>query len=147
MRPHVGTGLTSIDPFASVQDNREAGVGTNMASDEVTDEIASIQMHRQEIERESGVAAARDFALPRLREMLRLEQEALQLHGPGEHRLANIEALSAAIRRVSAAAGMASQRPAQDGTRSGRGREGRRGGQPHAQKSRGRGPMGRKPGR
>lgn len=122
-------------------------MGTDTASDEVTDEIASIQMQRQEIERESGIAAARDFALPRLRELLRLEQEALQLHGPGEHRLANIEALSAAIRKVSASAGMAGQRPAQNGARPGRGRDGRRGGQPHAPKSRGRGPMGRKPGR
>ena len=122
-------------------------MGKELASDEVTDEIASIQMHRQEIENESGVAAGREFALPKLRELLRLEQEALQLHGPGEHRLANIEALNAALRKVSASAGMASQRPSQDGSRSGRRREGRRGGQPHAAKSRGGGPMGRKPGR
>lgn len=120
---------------------------TELASDEVTDEIASIQMQRQEIERESGVAAARDFALPRLRELLRLEQEALQSRGPGEHGLANIEALSAAIRKVSAATGMGGQRPTQDRGRSGRRQEGRRGGQSHAPKSRGRGPMGRKPGR
>ena len=122
-------------------------MGTDLASDEVTDEIASIQMHRQEIENESGAAAAREFALPRLRELLRLEQEALQLHGPGEHRLANIEALSAAIRKVSGSAGMANQRPSQDGGRPGGRRDGRRGGQPHSAKSRGRGPMGRKPGR
>jgi len=113
----------------------------------VTDEIASIQMHRQEIENESGVAVARDYALPRLRELLRLEQEALQLHGPGEHRLANIEALNAAIRRVSSSAGTPGQRPPQGGNRPGRGGDGRRGGQPHASKSRGRRPMGRKPGR
>lgn len=113
----------------------------------MTDEIASIQMHRQEIAKESGVAAGRDYALPKLRELLRLEQEALQLHGPGEHRLANIEVLNAAIRTVSSSAGMPTQRPAQDGNQPGRRREGRRGGQAHAPKSRGRGPMGRKPGR
>lgn len=127
-------------------------MGTDSASDEVTDEIASIQMHRQEIERESGVAAGRDFALPKLRELLRLEQEALQANGPGEQRLANIEALSAAIRKVSSSAGASNQRPPQGGNQPGRRREGRRGGPsrggpPHGGKPRGRGPMGRKPDR
>lgn len=147
MRPQGLTGWPFAQPRVHTQFKGGSRVGTESASDEVTDEIASIQMHRQEIERESGVAAGRDFALPKLRELLRLEQEALQANGPGEHRLANIEALSAAIRKVSAASGSGGPRPAQDGNRPGRRREGRRGGQAHAQKSRGRGPMGRKPGR
>lgn len=122
-------------------------MGKDLASDEVTDEIASIQMHRQEIERESGVAAGRDFALPKLRELLRIEQEALQQQGPVEHRLANIEVLNVAIRTVSSSSGMPRQNPPQDGNRPGRRQQGRRGGQQHGPKSRGRGPMGRKPGR
>jgi len=46
------------------------------ASDEVTDLIASIEMHRQEIERESGLDASRSYALPRLQELLKKEQDA-----------------------------------------------------------------------
>jgi len=119
-------------------------VETESASDHVTDEIASIQMHRKEIENESGAAVARDFALPKLRELLRLEQEALQLHGPGEHRQANIEALNAAIRKVSASAG---QHQGQAPNQARAGRDQRRGGHRNAPKSRGGRPMGRKPGR
>jgi len=75
------------------------------ASDEVTDLIASIEMHRQEIERESGLEASRTYALPRLQELLRTEQEAAT-QPPGEeagvevNRAANIEAVSAAIRKL-----------------------------------------------
>lgn len=119
-------------------------VETETASDHVTDEIASIQMHRKEIENESGAAAARDFALPRLRELLRIEQEALQLHGPGEHRQANIAALHAAISKVSSSAG---QRQPQSANQPRPGREGRRGGHRNSPKSRGGRPMGRKSGR
>jgi len=74
------------------------------ASDEVTDLIASIEMHRQEIERESGLDASRNYALPRLQELLRAEQEAAQqpdAAANGEiNRAANIEAVNAAIRKL-----------------------------------------------
>jgi len=74
------------------------------ASDEVTDLIASIEMHRQEIERESGLDASRNYALPRLQELLRTEQEAAQqpdAAASGEvNRAANIEAVNAAIRKL-----------------------------------------------
>ena len=70
------------------------------ASDEVTDTIASIEMHRQEIERESGLEASRTYAMPRLQELLRTEQEAAQQPGADTHHAANIEAVNAAIRKV-----------------------------------------------
>lgn len=101
-------------------------------------------MHWREIQNESGAATARDFALPRLRELLRLAQEALQREGPGEHRQADVEALNAAIREVAASSG---QRPAQNANQPRQDRDARRGGQRNAPKSRGRRPMGRKPGR
>ena len=70
------------------------------ASDEVTDLIASIEMHRQEVERESGLEASRSYALPRLQELLRTEQEAAQQPDADAHRAANIEAVNAAIRKL-----------------------------------------------
>lgn len=70
------------------------------ASDEVTDLIASIEMHRQEVERESGLEASRNYALPRLQELLRTEQEAAQQPEAGGHQAANVEAVNAAIRKV-----------------------------------------------
>lgn len=74
------------------------------ASDEVTDLIASIEMHRQEIERESGLEASRNYALPRLQELLRAEQEASQQPDAElnreVNRAANIEAVNVAIRKL-----------------------------------------------
>jgi hypothetical protein len=70
------------------------------ASDEVTDLIASIEMHRQEVERESGLEASRTYALPRLQELLRTEQEAAQQPDAEVNRAANIEAVNAAIRKL-----------------------------------------------
>ena len=70
------------------------------ASDEVTDLIASIEMHRQEVERESGFEASRNYALPRLQELLRTEQEAAQQPDADGHRAANIEAVAAAIKKL-----------------------------------------------
>jgi hypothetical protein len=70
------------------------------ASDEVTDLIASIEMHRQEIERESGLEASRSYALPRLQELLRTEQEAAQQPDAGQGAAANIEAVNVAIRKL-----------------------------------------------
>jgi hypothetical protein len=70
------------------------------ASDEVTDLIASIEMHRQEVERESGLEASRNYALPRLQELLRTEQEAAQQPEAGGPQAANLEAVNAAIRKL-----------------------------------------------
>ena len=82
------------------------------AMDEVTDLIASIEMHRQEIEKEAGLDASRDYALRRLQLALLGEQEESRLHGSSPARLANADALAVEIRRVETLAGSASQRPA-----------------------------------
>jgi len=82
------------------------------ASDEVTDLIASIEMHRQEIERESGLEASRNYALPRLQDLLRAEQEAAPQPDAEINRAANIEAVNAAIRKVQSL-GRGGQRHAQ----------------------------------
>jgi hypothetical protein len=109
--------------------------------DEVTDLIASIEMHRKEIEKESGLEASRNYALRRLQEALQLEQQATQQHGSSPVRIATAEALAVEIRRVGSLARAASHRPQQQ-QRGGRPQE-----QRHPPKSRGRRTMGRNSGR
>jgi hypothetical protein len=128
-------------------------MGTEMIDespmDEVTDLIASIEMHRKEIEKEAGLEASRNYALRRLQQALQEDQEATQLHGSSPTRLATAEALANEIKRVGSLSRATSQRPAPGGG----------GGRPHhprnapqdAQrkppKSRGRRTMGRRSGR
>lgn len=71
-----------------------------MISDEVMDAIAEIALHRQEMQKEAGLAAACNEALRKLHELLEREREALQLHGPGARHAEHIEALAAEIERV-----------------------------------------------
>ena len=118
--------------------------------DEVTDLIASIEMHRKEIERESGLEASRSYSLKRLQEALQKEQETAQQEVGNPVRVATAEALANEIRRVGSLSRGASQRPPGGGG----------GGRPQQQqprnfrqdqqrrpKSRGRRPMGRPTGR
>ena len=97
-----------------------------MTSDETLDAIAHIELHRQEMAREVGIAAACSEALRKLHELLEHEREAP--HGPGTRHAANIEAVTGEIERVKGLAGAAS-RPKQ-GRPNQRGRQGP-GGQPH----------------
>ncbi|SRR6266571_2288837 len=69
-------------------------------TDDVIDLIASIEMHRQELEREAGLEASRSYAVKRLQEALLSEQVA-------ESR----EALALALKRVQALGSRASERP------------------------------------
>src|SRR4051812_6761492 len=108
------------------------------ASDEVTDHIASIEMHRQEIERESGLEASRNYAMPRLQELLKSEQEAAQQGGTEHPHAANIEAVNAAIRKVQSL-----QRGGQrQGQGQGQGRQKFRGARPGGQGQGGQGGQG-----
>ena len=118
--------------------------------DAVTDLIASIEMHRKEIERETGLEASRNYSLRRLQQALQEEQDAAQQHGSSPTRVATAEALANEIKRIGSLSRGAQQRPAQGG-----------GGRPQQQqprnfrqdqqrkqpKSRGRRPMGRPTGR
>src|SRR5712692_3874802 len=76
-------------------------------TDDVIDLIASIEMHRQELERETGLEASRNYAVKRLQEALLAEQLE-------ESR----QALALALKRVQALSSSAGQRPALNARRS-----------------------------
>ena len=78
-----------------------------MISDETVDAIAHIELHRQEMAKETGIAAACSEALRKLHELLEREREAP--HGPGTRHAANIEAVTGEIERVKRLAGAAAQ--------------------------------------
>ena len=118
--------------------------------DAVTDLIASIEMHRKEIEKESGLEASRSYSLRRLQQALQEEQEAAQLHGSSPARVATAEALTNEIKRIGTLSRGASQRPPQGGggrPQQQQPRNFRQDQQRKSPKSRGRRNMGRNPGR
>ncbi len=84
-------------------------MNTRMASDEVTDGIAAIEMHRQGTEKESGLAVACSEALRKLNVLLEQEKEALQLHGPDTVYAINVEAVANEIERVQSMGGIKGQ--------------------------------------
>ena len=86
-------------------------MGMEIASDEVTDAIASIEMHRQEMEKESGVVSSGNWALRKLHELLEHEREALRLQGQGAVHSANVEAITTDIDKVKKLAGIAGHGP------------------------------------
>ena len=124
-------------------------MNADTASDEVTDLIVSVEVNRREIQKDSGMEAARNFALRKLREALEGEQNELQAQGSSPVRTANINVLSAEIRRVEAMANAPSQRPAQGAAQAPHGRGPRNSGaqQPGPGRNRGRRSMGRRSGR
>jgi len=77
-----------------------------LASDEVTDGIAAIEMHRQGTEKESGLAVSCSEALGKLQQLLEQEKEALQLNGANAVTTANVEAVAHEITRIQAMAGI-----------------------------------------
>jgi len=119
--------------------------------DEVTDLIASIEIHRKEIERESVLEASRSYSLKRLQEALQKEQETAQQEAGNPIRVATAEALANEIRRVGSLSRGASQRPPGGGGGGGRPQQQQprnfRQDQQRRPKSRGRRPMGRPTGR
>ena len=86
-------------------------MSTRMASDEVTDGIAAIEMHRQGTEKESGLAAACSEALRKLHTLLEEEKEALNLNGPDTVHAINVEAVENEIQRVQSMVGIKGQGP------------------------------------
>ena len=118
------------------------------ATDEVTDAIAYIEMHRQEKERESGVAAACSESLRKLNELLEQEKAASDPQCSEAEKLANIEAVAQEIQRIQRIAGNKNQ--------GGAARSQRPGGQQHhapgrngprkQARNKGRRPMGRRGG-
>ena len=80
-------------------------MNTRMASDEVTDDIAAIEMHRQGTEQESGLVVACSEALRKLHALLEQEKESLRLHGPDTVHAINVEVVENEVRRVQSMAG------------------------------------------
>ena len=70
------------------------------ATDDTIDLIATIEMHRQKMEKDSGLAAACNEALRKLHELLDRVREALQARGPDTRHSAHIEAVAIEIKRV-----------------------------------------------
>lgn len=87
-------------------------MSTRMASDEVTDGIAAIEMHRQGTEQESGLAAACSEALRKLHTLLEEEKEALRVNGPDTVHAINVMAVENEIRRVQSMVGIKGHGPA-----------------------------------
>ena len=81
----------------------------SLASDEVTDAIAHIEMHRQEMVKEAGVATACQESLRKLHELLDLERRALLPDGPHVGHQANVDAVTNEINRVKSLAGNANR--------------------------------------
>ncbi|MBE0613686.1 MAG: hypothetical protein IH604_08475 [Burkholderiales bacterium] len=80
-------------------------MSTRMASDEVTDDIAAIEMHRQGTEQESGLVVACSEALRKLHALLEQEKEALRVQGPDTVHAINVEVVANQIRRVQSMTG------------------------------------------
>jgi hypothetical protein len=122
-------------------------MSTRMASDEVTDGIAAIEMHRQGTEKESGLAASVSEALRKLHELLAQEKEALLVNGPDSVSAINVEAVANEIKRVQAMGGAKGPRPMANNARP-RDRQQPRPEKAHnAPRNRGRRTMGRTGGR
>jgi len=85
-------------------------MSTGIATDDVIDMIAHIEMHRQEMAKEAGLAAACGEALRKLHELLEHERAALQRHVPGTAHPANIEAVTTEIGRIKALASVTAGR-------------------------------------
>ena len=90
------------------------------ASDEVTDAIALIEMQRQYMEKESGLATACNEALRKLHQLLDQETAATPPASPGGGHSVNVEAVMMEIKRVKKMAGVASQNIILKHARSGR---------------------------
>ena len=82
-------------------------MNNEIASDEVTDAIAHIEMHRQESVKESGLAHACAEALRKLNELLEQVRAEAQLTLPQGGHSPNVEAVTLEIRKVKSLAGNA----------------------------------------
>jgi len=82
------------------------------ATDDVLRSVASIEMHRRELETAAGLPASCNEALRQLHRLLDNEREALQMHGTGTRRhSANIGTVTLEITRVKILAGDISPPP------------------------------------
>jgi hypothetical protein len=120
---------------------------TASAFDEVTDAIADIEMQRQAMEKEGGLAASCSAALRKLHEFLDREKEALQLRGPDAGHPENVEAVATEIERVKGLTVITSPGPAPRGAYPGQPKAAWRNAHRSPARNRGRRTMGRAGGR
>ena len=120
---------------------------TTPATDEVIDAIADIEMQRQAMEKEGGLAASCSSALRRLHELLDHEKEALQLHGSDARHPENVEAVAIEIERVKGLTAIAKPGPAPRGAYPGQQKATWRNAHRSPARNRGRRTMGRAGGR
>jgi hypothetical protein len=90
-------------------------LGTTPATGEVINAIADIEMQRQAMAKEAGLAAACSSALRKLHGLIEREKEAPQLHGSSAGRPENVEAVMIEIERVKQLAVAKSQGPTHKG--------------------------------
>ena len=81
---------------------------TELATDDVTDQIAYIEMHRQVRTKEAGFAVACGEALRKLHELMDGQRAALSRPNSAAVPAANIDALAVEIERVKRLGGAAS---------------------------------------
>jgi hypothetical protein len=93
-----GHGVVQCNYPNRVQGGRH--VKNGIATDDVTDSIAHIEMQRQDAAKESGRKAACNEALRRLHVLLEGERESQQLHDPSDGHSANIEAVMVEIKKI-----------------------------------------------
>ena len=120
---------------------------TASAFDEVIDAIADIEMQRQAMEKEGGLAASCSAALRRLHELLERGKEALQLRGPDVGHPENVEAVATEIERVKGLTVITSPGPAPRGAYPGQPKAAWRNAHRSPARNRGRRTMGRAGGR
>lgn len=108
-----------------------------MPSDEVTDAIAHIEMHRQETVKEAGLATACEQALRKLHELLELERQA-QPGSPHTGDPLNIAAVTKEIGRVQGLAAARNHAPGRGRARPGQPQNARRDGPPRPAHNEGR---------
>jgi len=125
----------------------ERTLETTPATDEVVDAIAEIEMQRQAMLKEAGLAASCSAALRRLHELLDRKKEALQLHGPDAGHPADVEAVTIEIERVKGMAVVTNQGPARKSVYTGQRKESWRNAHRSPARNKGRRTMGRTSGR
>jgi hypothetical protein len=122
-------------------------LGTTPAAGGAIEAIAEIEVQRQAMEKEAGLAAACSSALRKLHELLDHETEALQLRGPAAGHPQNVEAVTTEIERVKQLTVAKSQGPSRKGGYTGPGKTSWRNAQYSPARNKGRRTMGRGGGR
>jgi len=85
-------------------------MNTALATDDVIDSIAQIEMHRQTMAKESDAPAAGAESLRKLHELLEHERSAQQANKAGASHPLNIQVIANEIERIKYLTGMTSPR-------------------------------------